>query len=214
MSLIESSNNYVTGRIEKRQITSIEHVVYVINLLLIFHVHSLGFTSQNIDMSWFDSRQGLEIFLSSKVPRSVMGSAQHSLQWASGAPSHRRKKMQRKPDYSPPSNTEFKNAWSHASTPPHAFMVCILLIDGFYNLNATISITVQPTSTILHQMSPFTNSMKTEQYSYFPKTRGFRFRECTSPSLNDKAGKTYVVYANRWKAPATSKLQAQHFFPG
>jgi len=35
MPLIESSNNNVTGRIEKRQI--IEHVVYVINLLLIFH---------------------------------------------------------------------------------------------------------------------------------------------------------------------------------
>jgi len=37
MSLIESKN-YVTGRIEKRQI--IEHVVYVINLLLIFSLNS------------------------------------------------------------------------------------------------------------------------------------------------------------------------------
>jgi hypothetical protein len=80
MSLIESSNNYVTGRTEKRQITSNEHVVYVINLLIIFHVHSLGFTSQNIDMSWFDSPQGLDIFLSFKVSRSAMGPAQHPLQ--------------------------------------------------------------------------------------------------------------------------------------
>ena len=57
-------------------------------------------------------------------------------------------------------------------------MVCILLFAGFYNLNAITSITVQPTSTILHQRSRFTNCMKTGQFSYFPKTRGFRFREC------------------------------------
>lgn len=100
--------------------------------------------------------------------------------------------MERKPDHSPPSSVDFKNAWNHASTPPYAFMVCILLFAGFYNLNAVISITGQPTLTILHQRSRFTNCMKTEQYSYFPKTRGFRFRECTSTSLIDKEGKKYM----------------------
>lgn len=167
MSLIESSNNYATGRTEKRRI--IEHVVYVINLLLIFHLHSLGFTGQNIDMSWFDSQQGQDIFLSSKAPRPAMGPAQHPLQRASGAPSHRRKRLERKPDHSPPSSAEFKNAWSHSSTPPYAFMVRILLFAGFYNLNAIMLIAGQPMSTILHQMSRFINSMKTGQFSHFPK---------------------------------------------
>jgi hypothetical protein len=182
MSLIESSNNNVTGRTEKRQI--IEHVVYVINLLLIFSLNSLGFTSQNTDTSWFDSRQRQQIFFSSKVPRPALRPAQHTLQWASGAPSHGRKRMEHEPDHSPRSTAEFKNAWSHASTPPYAFMVCILLFAGFYNSNAKLSITGQPTSTILHQMSLFTNCMKTEQFLYFPKNTWIPFQGMYFPFFN------------------------------
>lgn len=100
------------------------------------------------------------------------------------------------------SSAEFKNTWSHASTPPHAFMVCSQLFAGFYNLNAIISITGH-----LRQQS---YTMKTEQFSYFPKTRELRFRECTSPSLNDREGKKYMPTDVR--APATSKLHVQRFF--
>ena len=135
---------------------------------------------------------GQEICFSSKVPRPALRPAQHPLQWASGAPSHGRKTTEREPDHLPLSSAEFKNTWSHASTPPHAFMACILLFAGFCNLNAIISITGQPTSTILHQRYRFTNCIKTEQFSYFPKTCGFRFMECASPSLNDKEGKKYM----------------------
>jgi hypothetical protein len=96
-------------------------------------------------MSWFDSRQGQKIFLPSKVPRPALRPAEHPLG------EHREllptgERMEREPDHSPLSSARFKNTWSHASTAPHVFMVCILLFVGFYNLNATISITGQPTS--------------------------------------------------------------------
>jgi hypothetical protein len=53
--------NQTTAKTEKRQI--IEHV-YVINLLFYFSLKSLGFTSQNIDMSSFDYRHGTrDLFL-------------------------------------------------------------------------------------------------------------------------------------------------------
>jgi hypothetical protein len=68
--------------------------------------------------SRFDSRQGLEIFLSATASRPAQGPTQPPIQWVLIAISLGVKWPDREADHSPPSSAEVKNAWSYTSTPP------------------------------------------------------------------------------------------------
>jgi len=67
-------------------------------------------------------RNGLEIFLFSKVSKPVLEPIHMPIQWIGILP--RTKWLVRKADCSPPSSAEVKNWWSYALTVPYTFMVC------------------------------------------------------------------------------------------
>jgi len=71
-----------------------------------------------LDDRWFESRQGLGIFLFTTVSRPPLGSTQLTIQWVPGALSLGVKRPGREADHSPPSSAEVKNAWSYTSTTP------------------------------------------------------------------------------------------------
>jgi hypothetical protein len=68
------------------------------------------------DEWWFDSWQGQEFFLFSKIYRLVHGPTQPPIQWVWPALSMRLKQMGSENEHSPPFSAEFENAWSYANT--------------------------------------------------------------------------------------------------
>jgi hypothetical protein len=71
---------------------------------------------------WFESRQGLGIFLFTTASRPALGPIQPPIQWVPGADSHGVKRPGREAHHSPPSSAEIKNVWSYTSTPQYTFM--------------------------------------------------------------------------------------------
>jgi hypothetical protein len=71
-----------------------------------------------MDDRWFESWQGLGIFLFTTVSRAALGPTQPPFQWVAGALSLVVKRPGREADHSSPSSAEVEVAWSYASTPP------------------------------------------------------------------------------------------------
>jgi len=65
-----------------------------------------------------------KILLFSKISKLALGPSQSVIQWVLATPSTGVKLLQCEADCLPPFNGEFKNVWSHSSTPPYYFMVC------------------------------------------------------------------------------------------
>jgi hypothetical protein len=77
----------------------------------------------HIPIMWrtgFDSQAG--IFSSTTTSRRDPSPTQSPIQWLSGAPSPRVKRLGNEADHSPPPTAEVKNAWSCMSTPPYVSM--------------------------------------------------------------------------------------------
>jgi hypothetical protein len=54
--------------------------------------------------------------------RLAVGPTHPAIEWASGSLSQETKRPVREADHSPPSNAEFKDAWSYTSTVPSVLM--------------------------------------------------------------------------------------------
>jgi hypothetical protein len=80
---------------------------------------------------WFESRQGLEVFLFTTASRMALGPTQPPIQWVPEAVSLEVKRPGRETDHSPTSRAEIKNAWSYTSIPQYAFVVwCSVKVQG------------------------------------------------------------------------------------
>jgi hypothetical protein len=72
--------------------------------------------SYELDDRWFESRQGLGIFLFTTASGLSLGPTQPPIQWAPGALSLGVKRLGSEADHSSPPSAEVKNVWS--SVPP------------------------------------------------------------------------------------------------
>jgi hypothetical protein len=87
--------------------------------------------SYGLDDRWFESRQGLGLFLFTTVSRTALGLTRLPIQWLSGALSLRLKRPDREVDHSSPPSAEVKNAWSSTTTPQYSFMMwCSVKAQG------------------------------------------------------------------------------------
>jgi len=84
------------------------------------HVSTICLFCYWADDRGFESRQGLEIFLSTTVSRPVLGPNQPTIQWVAGALSLGVKRQGREAVHSPCS-ADVKNVWSYISTLPVRF---------------------------------------------------------------------------------------------
>jgi hypothetical protein len=75
-----------------------------------------------LDDRWFESRQGLGIFLLTTASRPALGPTQPPIQWVPGALSLGVNQPGREVDHLPPSSAEVKIVWSYTSTSQYAFM--------------------------------------------------------------------------------------------
>jgi hypothetical protein len=72
-----------------------------------------------IGVWWFDSQQGMEIFLFSAASRPVLERTQPPIQWVPRGV----KQPGSEADHSSPSSTEVKNSWCHYLNPQYIFMM-------------------------------------------------------------------------------------------
>jgi hypothetical protein len=96
-------------------------------------VHKLSNSLQE-EITGFESRQALVIFLFTTVPRPDLGPTQPPVQGVPGALSLGIKRRRRETENSPPSSADVKNAWSYISTPQYAFMARCSVKDAVTNL--------------------------------------------------------------------------------
>jgi hypothetical protein len=69
-------------------------------------------------IGWFESRQGLGIFLFITASRPALGTTQPPIQWVTGAISLGLKRSGHQADHSPPSSAVFNYGWNYTFTPP------------------------------------------------------------------------------------------------
>jgi hypothetical protein len=72
--------------------------------------------------SWFESQQGLGIFLYTTMSRLALGPTHPPIQWVPGTLSLGVKRPGREADHSPPSSAKVKNVWNYASPPQYMAM--------------------------------------------------------------------------------------------
>jgi hypothetical protein len=84
----------------------------------------IGLVSRFKDLtsSWFESWQGLGIFLFTTASRPALRLTQPPIEWVPWALSREVKRPEREADHSPPSSDKFKNARRYTSTPQYILM--------------------------------------------------------------------------------------------
>jgi hypothetical protein len=75
-----------------------------------------------LDDRWFESQQGLGVFLLTAASRTALGPTQPPIHRVPESLSVGVKRPGREADHLPPSSAEVKNAWSYTSPPPYASM--------------------------------------------------------------------------------------------
>jgi hypothetical protein len=90
----------------------------IVQRFMIFGSPFISWRGCMIGVRGFDSRRRLGIFLFTTASRTALGPTQPPIKWVPEDLSLEVKRPGREADYSFPSITEIKNAWSYTSTPP------------------------------------------------------------------------------------------------